>query len=297
MGNEQIDPKIDQWRRLSWSSIIFGTILALAVSTMLHVLGIGVTASIVDPNSRASDNLATVAGTTGIWFLLSTAFGLFLGGFLASTLSRTFSDRRAAIYGLGVWALATLITMAFVVPTLLGGAGSAINTAGTLADRAANLLGAAGSSISQAAPSDLIDRVQRTLTGTSGNAQVDQNAVREITTLVGQRVTQGNWTPQQRDQLNNAVARAANISPDDARRRVDEAQTTIGSAIQQGEQRLRQAADTARSALAGAAYWAFASMLIGAIAALLGARLGEFDESDLPSFARMRVQPTERRRI
>lgn len=296
MADEALETQLDYWRPLSWSAIIFGALLALAVSVMLHILGLGLTASVVDTNNRASDALATVGGVSGIWYLISTAVALFIGGFVASTLARTFTNGRAAVYGLGVWALTTLIATAILVPALINGAGNAISAAGTVADRAATAIGSAGSTATQAAqniPSGVIDRVQRTLLGaTTGGQPVDQNAVQDITTLLGQRVSQGDWSPQQRNQLIAAVARAANIPQDDARRRVDEAQTTINNTLQEATEAVRRAAEVTRQAVAGASYWAFASMLIGAIAALLGARYGELDEEDLPAFARMRFSRT-----
>ena len=111
--------------------------------------------------------------------------------------------------------------------------------------------------------------------------------MQQITTLIGQRA-KGDWTPQQRAQLNDAVAKVAKISPDDARRRVDEAENTINSAIQQASDTARRAADVTRQAAEGASYWVFASMLIGLIAAIFGARYGERDEKDLPAFVRLR---------
>ena len=56
---------------------------------MLHILGIGVTASSVDTSQRASDALYTLGGVSGIWNLACTAVSLIIGGFVASTLART----------------------------------------------------------------------------------------------------------------------------------------------------------------------------------------------------------------
>jgi len=62
----------------------------------------------------------------------------------------------------------------------------------------------------------------------------------------------------------------------------------INSAIQQASDTARRAAEVTRQAAAGASFWVFASMLIGAIAAIFGARYGERDEQDLPAFVRLR---------
>jgi hypothetical protein len=181
--------------------------------------------------------------------------------------------------------------MSVAVPALVSGVGNTLTAAGTVAEKAASALGSAGGVAAQGArnaPADIINQVQQTLIGTTTSGQVDQSALQDITRLLGIRITQGTWTPQQRDQLNSAVARVANIAPDDARRRVDEAQNTINDSLQKAEQALRQAAEATRTAVAVASYWAFAAIIIGAIAALLGARYGELDESNLPSFARVR---------
>lgn len=286
MSDDKVEAQLDYWRDLSWAAIIFGALLALSVSVMLHILGIGVTATSVDTNARASDALTTLGGVSGIWSLASTAVSLFIGAFVASTLARTFTNGRAAIYGLGVWAITTLVATAVIVPTLLNGAGNTISAAGTVADRAATALGSATGGATQLLPSGIVDRVQRTLIG-NNTGEVDQNALQQITTLIGQRA-KGDWAPQQRAQLNDAVSKVAKISPDDARRRVDEVENTINSAIQQTSDTVRRAAEVTRQAVAGASYWLFASMLIGAIAAVFGARYGERDEKDLPAFVRLR---------
>jgi hypothetical protein len=289
-GHEAL-PRED-WRSISWSSIIFGALIALAISLALKTLGLGVSASSVDTSSRATDAISTAAGVGGIWSLVSTAIALFIGGFVASTLAHTFTGKRAAIYGLGVWSLTTLISTAVIVPALVRGTGDALTAAGTVVDRTLGAVGAGASQATSNLPAGLADRIQRTLIGTPPSGQqVDQGAVQEITSLIGQRITQGDWTPQQRTQLNSAVARAAGISQDDARRRVDEAQDTINFVISQAQEKARQAAEAAREAVATAAYSAFAAMLLGLIGAILGARYGELEEEELPTFARVRLGP------
>jgi hypothetical protein len=286
------EPRLEDWSRISWSAIIFGTLAALAISIMLHVLGLGVTASSVDTTARASDALSRIGGVTGIWFLASTAISLFIGGFIASTLGHTFTGQRATIYGIGVWALSTLITMSVIVPALVKGAGNAITAGGTIVDRAGSILSSPGGQAIQAgqnAPSGLLERLQSNLVG-SPTGQVDPAALQNIARVLGQRFTQGEWTPQQHDQLVNDVARVAAISPDDARRRVNEAQTTINTALEQAKQGLRETAEATRRAVSTASYSAFAAMFVGLLFALFGAHYGELDEEDLPRFARLRFR-------
>ncbi|MBC8051169.1 MAG: hypothetical protein H7X92_13640 [Chitinophagales bacterium] len=281
--------QMDTWRPLSWSALIFGAFLALAVAITLHILGAAVTASVIDPQGTAEDNFMTVGGVSGVWFLASSAIGLFVGGFVASAISHTFSGHRSAIYGLGVWALTALATVCVVVPTLVSGTSSAVRTAGTVIDRTAGALGGASGAAVQGAQNNpgLIENVQRTLIGTPAG-EIDQAAVQDISSLIGQRVLTGEWNAGQRDRLIGAVARVAKIPADDARRRVDDAQNTLVAAAQRAEASVRAAAETARMGFAAIAYWGFAALALGCFSAYLGARYGELDESDLPRFARVR---------
>jgi VIT1/CCC1 family predicted Fe2+/Mn2+ transporter len=100
----------------------------------------------------------------------------------------------------------------------------------------------------------------------------------------------GKLIPQQRDQLVSDVARVTGISPDDARRRVDEAQNTIKATLEQARQKVREAAEATRQAISTASYSAFAAMIVGLVFALLGAYYGELDEENLPRFARIRLK-------
>ena len=67
MSDDKVEAQLEYWRDLSWPAIIFGALLALSVSVMLHILGIAVTATSVDTNARASDALTTLGGVSGIW--------------------------------------------------------------------------------------------------------------------------------------------------------------------------------------------------------------------------------------
>ncbi|MBT3070384.1 hypothetical protein KKP04_05830 [Rhodomicrobium sp. Az07] len=281
----------EDWRAISWSAILFGSLVALSVAAMLHVLGLGITASSVTDQERPTDALMTIGGVAGIWYIASTAVSLFVGGFVASTLSWTFTGKRAAIYALGVWAITTLVVALAFVPPIIRATTGAVSAVGNVAERAITTVAGAGEAAGQAAgniPSGLVDNVRQRL-GIPAGTQVDQGAIRDITQLVGQRLTQDQWTPEQRDRLASALGRAANVPPEEARRRLNEAESGLNATIQEARETVRQALEATRQAIAGAAYWTFAAILAGLIAAYFGARFGERDEDQLPTFARIRM--------
>src|SRR5215213_6588663 len=95
--------------------------------------------------------------------------------------------------------------------------------------------------------------------------------------LMPDRVTDGQLSQQDRDRLNQLVAAEYNISTQEAQQRVVQAEQQATQAAGQAEEKARRAADTAASSASIAAFSIFAVMLLGAIAAVLGARRGTRD--------------------
>jgi hypothetical protein len=289
---ERVETELDPWRPLSWSALIFGAIVALAIALMLHILGLGVAASAADPSEGVAQNLLTLGGVAGIWWIVSTAIGLFVGGFVAANISRTFSDERAVLYGLGVWGISALITIVVAASSLGSLTANVARTTGEIAggtlQAAGNVAGQAASGIAQTVlPAAAMQRLDRIFRGTS-QGRIDPQGAQDILRIIQQAVAQGQLTPNLRQQLESAVATTFNIPQDEARNRVSAAQQQLNSAIAEVRQTAREAAAATLSAVSATAYWAFAAIIIGLIAALIGARFGSLDEQDLPRFARLR---------
>jgi hypothetical protein len=292
-----VGAQLDSWRPLSWSALIYGSIIALAIALMLQILGVGVASSIADPSAQLSDNLTMLGSVGGIWCVVATAIGLFVGGFVAANISRTFSDERAVLYGLGVWAICALITISVAASSL---ASLTANVAAVTTEVAGGTLQAAGNVAGRLAqngnlPNSIMQGIDRTLRGTS-QGQVNPQGAQQILSIIQQAATQGQLTPPLRQQLEGAVATTFNISQDEARTRVATVQRQLNSAVGQVQQTAREAARTTLNTTSLGAYWAFAAVLIGLIASLIGARYGSLNEEDLPRFARLRTyHPVEGR--
>ena len=96
----------------------------------------------------------------------------------------------------------------------------------------------------------------------------------EMASLVTRRVTEGTLSQPDRDRLNGLVAAEYGISPQDAQARVQQAEQQATEAAQRAEEAARRAADAAATGAATAAFAVFGTMLLGALAAVLGARRG-----------------------
>jgi hypothetical protein len=124
-----------------------------------------------------------------------------------------------------------------------------------------------------------VNRVQGALSGTGGDPATMSSDQRkaEIGTLVTRRVTDGNLSQQDRDHLNQLVAAEYGISPQEAQQRVQQAEQQATQAAQRAEETARRAADATATGASTAAFAIFATMLLGAIASVLGARRGTRD--------------------
>src|SRR5918998_138971 len=68
------------------------------------------TATAVDATARDTPSASTFGIGAGIWLLVSNLVGLAAGGYAAARLSGTSDGTDATLHGLGVWAVAFLVS-------------------------------------------------------------------------------------------------------------------------------------------------------------------------------------------
>ncbi|MBK1656971.1 hypothetical protein E2C05_00335 [Paracraurococcus ruber] len=255
---------------------------------MLNVLGLAIGATAVDATAAQTPGASTFGIGAGIWLLVANTLGLLAGGYVAARLSGSGDSTDSALHGLSVWAIGFLLSAVLLGNIVAGTAntafqgassiiGGVVQGAGSAAGGAAS---AASGPLAQAAqqvnPQQLVERAQNALRSAGGDpAQMNsdqRNA--EIVQILTRRVTDGNLPQDARDRLNRLVGAEYGIAPEEAQRRVQQVEQQAQQAAQVAEQRAREAADAAATGGAVAAYWIFAAMLLGAVAAVLGARFG-----------------------
>jgi len=126
--------------RVSWSSVLAGSAIALVTYLVLSVLGTAIGASAVDP-LETGNPLRGFGTGAGIWLFVSTLLAIAAGAFVAG---RTAPDR-GGLHGVLTWTLTTLLTTWL----LAGLAASVVGTAGNVVGKG---LSVAGSGIAAAAP-------------------------------------------------------------------------------------------------------------------------------------------------
>lgn len=267
--------------RISWGAVFAGGIVAVAVGAMLNILGLAIGATTIDPITPGeTPSAATLGIAGGIWLLVANLIGLAVGGYVAARLSGTADDTDGVLHGLSVWAVGFLLSAVLLGNIIAGTASTAFGGISSMIGGAAQ---GAGQAVSAAAPAvagavspqAIAERLNSALqTGGDPAAMTSDQRRAEMTRIVTERVTGGGFQGGARDRLTQLVAAEYNLSPQEAGQRITQLETQAQQTATEAAQRARAAADTAANAAATSAYWIFAAMLLGAVAAVLGARTG-----------------------
>src|SRR5689334_8472866 len=102
---------------LGWSAIFAGAAVALGIWMILHLFGIGVGLTSIDPNDAGT--LRGVGIGVGVWSVIAPIVALFIGGLVAGRVAPTINTANAAIHGGVVWAI-TAITALIVMTMAVG---------------------------------------------------------------------------------------------------------------------------------------------------------------------------------
>jgi hypothetical protein len=268
--------------RVSWGAVFAGAIVAIAVGAALNVLGVAVGATTVDPQTPGGTPSASTFGIYGgVWLLVANLIGLATGGYVAARLSGTADDTDGVLHGLAVWALGFVVTAA-VLGNVVAGTASA--TLGGVSSAVSGLARGAGGAVQAAAgaasdtridPQALVERARAALqTGGDPARMTTEQRAAETGQILTRRMTQGEFSEADRNRLAALVAAETNIPQEEARQRVQQVEDQARQATQEVERRALQVAEAAATGTAVAAYWFFAAMLLGAVASVLGARVG-----------------------
>jgi hypothetical protein len=253
---------------VSWGAIMVGAVVAVSLGTMLNTLGLATAASLIETLTRETPTAQSMAVGSGIWLAVSTAIALFLGALAAARLAHSWNTTDSALHGLAVWGVSTLLAAALLGSALSGGIAAGVRGVGG----AANAVGAAAPALT---PETALEGLQGRLFGQSNpTATPREEAIGEASQIFLRRIRDGQWTPQDRQRLEALVAAISGVPQQEAATRINETEAVVQASLQRAEETARRAADAAARSTAIGAFWAFASLLLGLGAAVLGARSG-----------------------
>ncbi len=284
---------------VDWAAVIAGGVVAAAIGLVFTEFGAALGLSAVSPlkgEGSASFALWLIGGWMLITALLSYGAGGYVAGRMRHRVEAETSDETTArdtIHGLIVWALGALVGAWL----LAGAIGSAATAVGSVAKSAASAAGSVTQGVAMAAgtaansgalngvnvnPLDIIN--QRLLRGT-GVQVTDTTQISKATmTVLASVASTGTLSPQDEDYLAAEVAAGTNLSPADAKARVEAAKADVMKMRDDAKAKAdelanqaRTAANDARRAAILSAFALAAAMLLAAGTAVWGATRGGTD--------------------
>jgi hypothetical protein len=269
--------------KVSWGAVFVGVVVALVVQLILNLFGVGIGAATLNPATSDNPSAAGFSMIAAIWWTVSGIIAAFAGGFAAGRLAGAPKESTAGWHGVTAWALTTLVIfylLTSAVGSLVGGAFS------TLTSAAGNVASTAGGAVRTAAQtaapglaqaSDPFSSIQESLrSATGGN---DPAALRDAATVAVRAALTGDQAQAEeaRERAAQAIAKAQNISVEQARTQMQQYEQQYRQALDQAKQKATQAADVAAKAVSRGALFGSIALLLGAIAGWFGGRAGAVD--------------------
>jgi hypothetical protein len=128
-------------RRVSWSAILAGSVLALALQFAFGLLGAGIGFSLIDPTGTG--DAGPVGIGTVVYTVLSQLISLVAGGFVAARFAGIPRETSAAMHGVMVWAVSTFAMLYVAASTVASVAGGVTSLVGNTLQGTANAVEAA----------------------------------------------------------------------------------------------------------------------------------------------------------
>ena len=253
---------------VSWGAVIAGAFVAAALSLTLLALGAGFGLLSVSPWSNAAS--ASAVGTAAIiWLIVIQIAASGMGGYIAGRLRTKWVAIhshevyfRDTAHGFLAWAVAVVITAAFLAPAATVMVGGAAMSGEMASQENAYFV-------------DTLFRPAPSGSAGSPNASIrsaDDAARGEAASILANALRQRETTAADRDYLAQLVSSRTGLSQNDAAQRVSD---VIAQA--------RQAADATRKATARFLLWTFLALLIGAFCASYAATIGGRQRDHMPA--------------
>ena len=258
--------------RFSWGAIFAGVVIALMIQLLLNILGLGIGASSLDA-AKLGENPSPsgFSLTAAIWWIVSGLLASFAGGVAAGRLCGTSDDNTARWHGFVSWCAATLVIFYLLTSAIGGIIGGTFSALGSTLGAVGHGAASAVSGVAQNTDGDALQAQVRRLV----NPNDAQSAQDDILTYVRASVEGDQQTADAaRDRAVDSLARTANISPDEARTRLQQASDQAKQAAQTTKQKAQQAAEAARKGVATAGIYGFVALLLGAVAGWFGGGVG-----------------------
>jgi len=277
-----------QPRSVQWGAIVLGALGATAISMVLLAFGAGIGLSATSAHPYAGASAKALAVISALYAAIAMVAAFAAGGYITGRMrlpatadDLAESDFRDGAHGFGVWALGLVLGAAIAASGIAGAVKAAVQVTTTAASGMAAGAASNPTLANQIAmsPTDYaVDRIftpapaggaaATTASSTAAPSRADMTA--PVTRIFAASLKSGQLDQRDRATLVAIVQQQTGLPQAEAEKRVDDAYAELKTA----EQKVRDAAETARKAALITAFGVAATLLLGCAAACAGATAG-----------------------
>ena len=258
--------------QISWGAVFAGATIGLVMQIILNMVGVGVGLSTIDVAAGDTPSAGSLSVGAGIWWVISGIVAAAVGGYIAGRLSGKASQSTTAYHGLIAWAVSTLAVVYLLSSAASGLIGGTVSTASSALGGAGKAIGGSvQTAVQTVAPSlnvsDPMATIENKVRSTSGGQE--PAALRDAAATAVRAALSGD--PAQKaaatDKAADALAKAQNIPPDQAKAQVEQYQQQYQETVAKAKEQAKQAADTTAKTVSQGALFGALALLLGALAA------------------------------
>lgn len=259
---------------VDWAAILAGTVVAVAISTLMTTFGAAIGLSATSPYEGEGISATALGIATAIYVVWVVVSSFLAGGYLAGRLRRSIPDTneheremRDGSHGLVVWALGAILLAWLATSSVTGAVKAGAQAATTAASGAGEVL----KSVTQNT-NPIQYAVDQLVRGGNGGANPGaEDALRkDVMSVVGHSLSTGSFSDADKAYLTSRIAAGTGISQEEATRRVNDGIAQLNSAYQQ----LKATANKVRKTGILVGFLTAASLAVGAAAAWWAATAG-----------------------
>lgn len=242
-----IEEHVEFLKRTSWGAIFVGVVHVLAIMLTLGLLGAAIGLATIDPVTEQDPAWGLGTGAM-IWWFLTGIIAIFIGAYVAASLTGIPKRSTGVWHGLTVWGFSVLLLLFLagnMFATAIGGAFSALRATANIASQGA-VAAAAASNGQQGQSSEMMQDIREEIKQRLPDTAAVERQTRALEQKM-QNMTQGTQQP-------------TGMPPDRTSQRM--------------EQRTEEMAGRAASVGAKAAAWGFVLLVVGAASGAIGGAIG-----------------------
>ncbi|MDQ3190926.1 MAG: hypothetical protein M3Q58_04965 [Bacteroidota bacterium] len=277
-------PKKGFFNFITWSSVFAGLVIAFIVQFLLTLLGIAIGMSTVQPLSQEFPMEGLGTGAI-IWWIVTVLISLYTGGWVAGKFAGSLNTYGKVFHGILTFGMYTIISfwlLTTTVGSVISGVGSVIGEtlafagrgAGELAPVIAEQMEERGITM-QTIQAEIEAMIAESgVAGTTG-AQVEDLASPEVLEAFRQYTKTGSESDKQA--LVDVIVSRTEMSRQEAMAEVNRLETRVEEITVEAEERARLVGAKVSKGISRAAIITFIALVLGAIAAAIGAGIAKRD--------------------